>query len=1180
MSDLRKWLTIMESVPAIFPNQPDPTTLIKKDATVMVSPSCGGGVGRYMHSTPNGAMIDIKGIARELSENDFSLPERDYEDSYQKGNDWFHMSKEPATPGRMNDKPEFRAGDMVKIADVYGSVIGPGFGVFIAYSTNGQECIVSFDDEEMLVPVENVGAVLEQGAKDNFDEMDNDGNLSPMSFGQENVKVEKGEPAMDHRDEFSKWVSTVEEALSSEEVVLQMPQGTNGCNCGSWDCQACYPDTMSQDNVVAGGEEIGDFDTMDACPTCGHSHEEGMHSDNDFDVIEFGNESATGMGAGGIAMGEDDALADFYAKGGKAQNLPYKGPTSGHGMSFASKHIGSAAGTGNRSQQRGAGANVSTSDKMSGKPVVGEEENTFIEKPKSGKGVKLGDIVKKMEFRKTGGQNSPMTYGDDNLGEGDAVDFTNMPDTSGDDYGKAGRYQQDNFGQMQEGDEEDREAAFDMIATIKYMQDMGLSNSEQAMSPEQMATIPFEELKRFHSEVTGSIGEATRPTKPKDPMAFNLDDMDDALNPRQADLPATMNSPDDDGDVIDAEPMRLPSASRDSTQNKLRNMSPSDTIRDYMSRIDRSAGADEPELPDAPTTDLTVRTATDVPAVISSAIQASGVENPEWHNVNNLPGFGDRNRRGIGRQVFDMFTSTPQGEIQVIANVGGQGPNTDAEMRAVAGWLRNNAGDLGAVDVNFGQAIPGYKPDVKEYRANGIRFHVVRDPMGQYIYAYPDKDARSLGAPQQRDQLPGGNTPRLRESKSIKIDPPTLFERIKWDEEVTRILKETEVEEAFGKPDAKDRARRTQAGYEKKSSAYNRNKADADAVGDDFDEQPPEAPKEKSTLARRIGGMKGGQRLIRHLHKIHKLSNEAELEPVRFKESLLWGQFKSNPDDFIIVSGQNGVAGIKPSQKSVDRYIKMKKDKGQEPNLAGAGAAINYQIIAFTSDGEQVDPASLQVQGDPDKPKDPDPTVIGSRMGKTIGQDMQNSDNTFSLLNDKIGPITTIWLAGWTGYRGDDNVKKAASPGAVERDKIAKRAELTKTDTMSSDDAMANILKRVRPVLKTLANQALSQINRTAQRYINGGNFEGAQKVAASGQKLKSFLVTLDTAKDISLDANNYGNPDARQFAVGIQKAISRASGAPPGSKDYKEYMISAAQGNSAQLRPILDGLRDTLVGL
>src|SRR5271165_3952847 len=165
MSDIRKWMKIVESVPAIFPDQPTKQVVVKKDATVMLHPSIGGGTGRYMHSTPNGAMVDIKGIVRELAHDQFSLPERDYEDPYQKGNDWFHMTQEPESPGSLNDKPEFRKGDIVKIADVYGTVIGPGMGIFIAYSTTGNEAIVSFDEKEMVVPIANVAAALEQNAK-------------------------------------------------------------------------------------------------------------------------------------------------------------------------------------------------------------------------------------------------------------------------------------------------------------------------------------------------------------------------------------------------------------------------------------------------------------------------------------------------------------------------------------------------------------------------------------------------------------------------------------------------------------------------------------------------------------------------------------------------------------------------------------------------------------------------------------------------------------------------------------------------------------------------------------------------------------------------------------------------------------------------------------------------------
>ncbi len=81
-----------------------------------------------------------------------------------------------------------------------------------------------------------------------------------------------------------------------------------------------------------------------------------------------------------------------------------------------------------------------------------------------------------------------------------------------------------------------------------------------------------------------------------------------------------------------------------------------------------------------------------------------------------------------------------------------------------------------------------------------------------------------------------------------------------------------------------------------------------------WDEDILEAFIEESSLSKLIGRQQGGQNLVRWLHKKHKLGNEAELVPAPFNERIFWKQFKSNPDDFIIVTAQNGVAGIKPPQ--------------------------------------------------------------------------------------------------------------------------------------------------------------------------------------------------------------------------------------------------------------------------
>lgn len=446
MSDMRKWLTIIESVPATFPSQEVKSQTVKRDATVMVDPRIGGGTGRFMYSTPNGAMIDVKGVAREMPNEDWSLPERDYEDPYEKGNDWFHMSQEPDTIGTMNDKPEFRPGDMVKIADVYGTVIGPGFGIFVAYSTSGQECIISFDDKQIVVPTENVGAVLEQNAKDKFNTLDNDGVLSPMSLGSSNVKFELSnspqEPEMDHRDDFSKWIATVEEALSIEGGPTfggVVDQVGDQCCCNDWDCPACFPD-----------QEMPGLSLMpqasDMCPTCGQTcdgHQDGIDGMDGID------------GPSGVH--------------GMVEIMPDEYDTLDHHSMMDEEEMD--------------------------EEEMDEEEMDFhqTEKPKSGKGVKLGDIVQSFVPSDTDGRDSPMTYGEENLDEGDWYnpELSDVePETS--------------WGEF---DDSDNEESQEMISTIGYMQSMGLSKADRDYSEAELATMDKDSLKQCYNAVTGEVSE-------------------------------------------------------------------------------------------------------------------------------------------------------------------------------------------------------------------------------------------------------------------------------------------------------------------------------------------------------------------------------------------------------------------------------------------------------------------------------------------------------------------------------------------------------------------------------------------------------------------------------------------------------------------------------------------------
>jgi hypothetical protein len=288
---------------------------------------------------------------------------------------------------------------------------------------------------------------------------------------------------------------------------------------------------------------------------------------------------------------------------------------------------------------------------------------------------------------------------------------------------------------------------------------------------------------------------------------------------------------------------------------------------------------------------------------------------------------------------------------------------------------------------------------------------------------------------------------------------------------------------------------------------------------------------------------------------------------------LLWKEFKANPDNFVIVTAQNGVAGIKPDKKFIDARTKEFARKGKQYN-PGGDSTLPYQIIAFTDDGQQVDPELLRAP--PEDGQDyrdaKDPTVMRARMGKHSGKDMQNAYNVFNLLAEQIGTLKNVYITGF------ENAAGGAKPGSVERDKMKQRSDLKKSPSTDPTQAVQQIFQRVRPVLKTLANQAILQINKRAQRYIEGGNFEGAQKVAGNGQKLKQLLVSLDTNNAVNVDTSYISR--TKELSAAITKAIAQASGAPVDSDEYKEYASTAASGNASALRPILDGLRDQLVGL
>lgn len=324
---------------------------------------------------------------------------------------------------------------------------------------------------------------------------------------------------------------------------------------------------------------------------------------------------------------------------------------------------------------------------------------------------------------------------------------------------------------------------------------------------------------------------------------------------------------------------------------------------------------------------------------------------------------------------------------------------------------------------------------------------------------------------------------------------------------------------------------------------------------------------DESTLSRLIGKQRGGQLLVKWLHQKHRLSNEADLQPASFSERLFWKQFKSNPDNFVIISAENGVAGIKPSMEYIQYMIAKfaKKNKTYSPS---GDSHLQYQAVAFTDDGKQIDPKLLQQKDDdsdevtknPDRFISTDPTVIKARMGKHSGKDTQNPDNVFNLLSEQIGALRTVWISGF------ENVKDGEpGAGSVERSKMQTRAGYKASPAVMPDyKAIQLLFAKIEPVLPRIVDQAA--------RFVAG-------KIAAAGEnpppdlgKLKTRLDTIQSAiktNDIMLDT---------EVSPYLRSALSAASGAAPGTPEYTEFANEMARGRAMDLRPLLDALRNSLI--
>jgi hypothetical protein len=235
-----------------------------------------------------------------------------------------------------------------------------------------------------------------------------------------------------------------------------------------------------------------------------------------------------------------------------------------------------------------------------------------------------------------------------------------------------------------------------------------------------------------------------KPTQDKEHDPFSA--FDNLFAPKQDHLPAQHNEPRQEPphhNEPQAGDPRQHRASQADTQRATSGIH-HPGMRDLLNRMrDIEADPDDPGYPQQDQENAIQRHVDNhnLPTVAGQNLRAAGVQQPQFHKVANLPGNMLRGIRTLGRHLFRSLTHTPTDDIWMIANLNGQGPNSREEVNSVAHWAREHGEDVGAGNIDFDATIPGYQADIHQYTAGGIRWLVVRDQFGEYIYSWPENES-------------------------------------------------------------------------------------------------------------------------------------------------------------------------------------------------------------------------------------------------------------------------------------------------------------------------------------------------------------------------------------------------------------------------------------------------------
>jgi len=314
MSDIRKWMQILSE------------DSIEQGSAVKLSDDYGGGIGtfeRLSEDNPDIAVINVKGTAQEIPLT-----------SLQKVLDQDHEYGEDPC---YNITPDlFEPGASVRVKNLYGGGTGDGYGVFVAYSTDGQTAIVNVDSEERSIPVDLVYPADEQCAKDNFASVGSDGSQSPFTSAGDNVQ-DKGISKM---SDMERWM----DAVSNPKQAPVQETECNDCDCGDYECTTCFPlsedelsyESMCSEEPAAEEEDLVelDIDNSEHYPEDDLEDEpEPRVGDDEAVDIDLGDampyDNTFDEPDAGVELGASEDVSDLLSKIDYVQNM---------GMSMTDRH--------------------------------------------------------------------------------------------------------------------------------------------------------------------------------------------------------------------------------------------------------------------------------------------------------------------------------------------------------------------------------------------------------------------------------------------------------------------------------------------------------------------------------------------------------------------------------------------------------------------------------------------------------------------------------------------------------------------------------------------------------------------------------------------------------------------------------------------------------------------------